>query len=244
MSDVHLEHGTIINIIPKAEYLLLAGDIGNPFQDSYKNFLADVSTKFRQIYMVAGNHEYYSKTSTMAQTEEQIKSVCPANVHFLQNESMEIPNSNIHVFGTTMWTHIPEEYAYLIQCYISDYRCIPGFSAARCNDLNATANSALNSTLKDHPDRKYILLCHHVPSSSLLTQNICEHRTFLDYAYSSDIECIHDPRIKAVVYGHTHAPSIVGKYYCNPVGYPDERDYSREIELTFTLEKFDSGYNL
>ena len=59
VSDLHLEK-KINNrsIIAKKPYLILAGDIGYPFQNNYKNFLLHMSYIFNKVFLIAGNHEY------------------------------------------------------------------------------------------------------------------------------------------------------------------------------------------
>jgi len=59
-SDIHLERGYKRDIIPIKPYLVLAGDIGYPNQDSYKQFLLGMSHKFDKVFVISGNHEFDS----------------------------------------------------------------------------------------------------------------------------------------------------------------------------------------
>lgn len=66
-SDIHTEFYNIDAIdfpyiTPKAEYLLLAGDIGcpNTHKETYIKFLDETSRNFKKIFLIAGNHEMYN----------------------------------------------------------------------------------------------------------------------------------------------------------------------------------------
>jgi hypothetical protein len=62
MSDLHTEfipNKQIPLITPTAPHLALLGDIGlmvDPYYEVYKQFLADVSKKFKTVLVLLGNH--------------------------------------------------------------------------------------------------------------------------------------------------------------------------------------------
>ena len=62
VSDIHLERLQNLNnfvIIPKAQYLILAGDICNIEKfDIYKRFLQKVCSLYEKVFLVPGNNEY------------------------------------------------------------------------------------------------------------------------------------------------------------------------------------------
>jgi predicted phosphodiesterase len=53
-----------IDILPSEgayeNFLALCGDIGNPFHENYVKFIRRHSERFSHVFIVAGNHEYYS----------------------------------------------------------------------------------------------------------------------------------------------------------------------------------------
>lgn len=219
VSDIHLEKGTKISIEKHGDVLLLAGDIGDPSSEEYNDFLLDVSSKFDLVFLVAGNHEFYSKNRSIQMTDHLLRSTANRfNVRFLNNEFYDIPGTDITVYGTTLWSHVGFDDAYLVASMISDYRCIPGFTVQQNNSLHAQAKHAFRVGIK--PGRRYIVLCHHVPQKRLVDPKYAGSQ--LNAAFASDVPEFDHPSVAAVVYGHTHTASRSGKYYCNPVGYPGE----------------------
>lgn len=220
ISDIHLEKKTKIKLERNADVLLLAGDIGDPSSEEYSSFLFDVSSKFDHVIVIAGNHEFYSKTRTIQMTDHMLRSAANKcnNVHFLNNEFFDIPGTDITVYGTTLWTNIDYDEAYMVQSMISDYRCIPGFTIQKNNSLHAEAKHIFRAGIK--PGRRYVVLCHHMPKKNLIDPKYGD--SVINAAFASDVPEFDHPSVKAVVYGHTHTPLQRGKYYCNPVGYPGE----------------------
>jgi len=233
ISDIHYEHGNTIEIPPIGDYLILAGDIGDPNKDYFLLF-NKVSKNYKAIFIVAGNHEYYSKNTTMDQTETVIKEICAKfpNVYYLQNDVYHIADADVSIFGATMWTHINECDKYDINCCIGDYRCIPGFTIEKCNKLHKISIDKLQECIVGNEDRRWIVITHHVPQSYLIHPKYQGNR--LNAAYASDIPYLDQDHIKAVVYGHTHMPSVQGKYYCNPIGYPMENK-NHNLEACFEI---------
>jgi 3',5'-cyclic AMP phosphodiesterase CpdA len=237
ISDIHLEFGAPPPTIPPAaDVLLLAGDIGDPSHPTYAAFLQRVSCSFRQVFVITGNHEYYGPR-TMADTEELIRSICSAlpNVIFLQNEARQVLDTDIWIYGTTLWTNIPDDPAVhaRIKSSIADYRRIKGFSPQVSADLFAAAVSGFAVARASTPAaRQWIVLCHHQPAMDLVDPKFRSYGT-LNLAFASDAPTLAGPAT-AVVYGHTHAPYQNGKFYCNPVGYPGERP-NPQYDLTFSL---------
>jgi hypothetical protein len=113
VSDVHCEFFDYrkphslprIEPHPNAVFLVLAGDIGYPFQPSYETFLRQCSRDFPVVLVIAGNHDlwhrhrgtpYYAKAHrrgavyTVGRIRRQIQSVCSKlpNVHFLEQTAL------------------------------------------------------------------------------------------------------------------------------------------------------------
>lgn len=153
MSDIHLELYKKLKCIPyikpSAPYLALCGDIGYPFSDQYSLFLHDCSKKFKMVFLLSGNHEYYqnkSKRRSMNAIETKIKELSRTlgNVYYLQNsyvlldkdqnliyygDDYKLLNENIDsvkylIAGSTLWTFIPEIRKLEILEGMNDYKKI------------------------------------------------------------------------------------------------------------------------
>lgn len=240
VSDIHLEFRETFNIEPKAENLALCGDIGYPKHARYLNFLADVSTKFKRIFLIAGNHEYYSchVEKTQRKIREAVKNF--QNIYFLDGEAilLEWEGKPFQVFGATMWTMIMNE-RYLIATQMNDYQKI------RINEMNryrkiipADVNSwhiksykALTKALSLNIPT--IVLTHHLPSFK------CIHPHFqnrpLNEAYAAHLDDLIKPPILAWFFGHTHNFTNLEinniKVGANPVGYPNEYGTDYQVRV-------------
>lgn len=237
-SDVHLEfYNENLNKISRlfdvhntqAEFLLLAGDIGQPTKKSYAYLLGRLSPYFEKVFIIPGNHEYYNSEMSMTSIENHCRQICSTlphqNVTLLQNEySTLFPN--LSVYGTTLWSHIDDKYAKVVGDVINDYKCIPQFTPQVSNALHKKAVENLNDYIHNQSeDQKVIVMTHHMPSFDLI-DDVYKTPFYqsMNCAFASNIAIRNDPRIVAWVYGHTHKPKVQGKFYCNPKGYPGENN--------------------
>jgi predicted MPP superfamily phosphohydrolase len=95
LSDLHLEFikpNKIENFIRKIpsginEICILAGDIGNPYQQNYDIFMKFISKNFKKTFCISGNHEYYNKMKIIDETNEYMKDYFQQfdNISFLNN---------------------------------------------------------------------------------------------------------------------------------------------------------------
>jgi DNA repair exonuclease SbcCD nuclease subunit len=228
-SDVHTEQYKSADrakfeneIIPMAPYLILAGDIGDPSSQEYIDFLSMLSPKYKYIFLISGNHEYYGRG--IDETHELIRNrlLHPPlpNIIYLQNEVFHIPGTDITVFGATFWSYIKPEEETSVKTFIMDYRRIPNFTIEKSRELHINSRQALKNALDAFPDKKFVVISHHLPSFSLVNPKYLN--TPLNSAYATDIEEANHPNIKAWVAGHTHTRVQLKKVYVNPIGYPNE----------------------
>ncbi len=112
VSDVHLERyrrGRVLPVItPHGHDLALLGDIGQPFDKSYRHFLEQQSKQFENVFLLLGNHEFYSPDGrTVTETIHQTRAVCAPlpNVHLLERDTFDL-TGNTRLLGTTLWSSI------------------------------------------------------------------------------------------------------------------------------------------
>jgi hypothetical protein len=111
-SDLHLDADSppfSVIIEPAAADLALCGDIGSPWSPVYAAFLKWCAARWQRVFLIAGNHEYFTSNSskTYEDTENQIRAVAAGagmNVIYLQRDSYRIDAYKIIVIGATLWT--------------------------------------------------------------------------------------------------------------------------------------------
>jgi len=189
LSDIHLEFYK--RTIPYGidlkggDILCLAGDIGYPESDIYFTFLSYCSPLFKYIFIIAGNHEYYKTAThphkTIQSTNERIIEACNHyhNVHFLSDSSFHIPEYNLNVIGTTLWTggepDLDDMYQY------NDFRKINGMGMpGHMERLHEMSLLFLKDTLQKykHNNSTVLVLTHHLPSFQLIAPQYKDRKYF------------------------------------------------------------------
>ena len=169
VSDIHLEYkpSKFRRILkPSADILILAGDIGHPFRKTYYQFLRWCNSKFEHVVLVPGNHEYYG--SSLKKGRRKLKKLSKqTGTTVLDRDVLELPEYNIVIIGTTLWSHIPEHKNFYVQMHTNDYKCIEGFNIDIENDLYRKNRKWLKETVdfyKDkNPEYRVIITTHHAP---------------------------------------------------------------------------------
>jgi predicted phosphodiesterase len=228
ISDLHLEFCdaqerlNILEIIGCGEVLVLAGDLGDPFEKYYSDLFAYVSSNFEKVFCICGNHEYYNHK--MDKTNKKFAQLCNEYGVVNMNQNM-IEYNNIRFIGTPMWTHV--ESTCLLQC---DTRRIKDMGVKSRNNLYEKNFKFIQDNLVS--ELPTVIITHHLPSYSLIQDQylLPEYVSLNEWFASSTIENLDftDSNVKAWIYGHTHSPlTKMVQYintYCNPVGYPDENN--------------------
>lgn len=261
ISDIHLEFYKKLPqdiIRPSAKYLALLGDIGRPRMDNYQQFIKYCSENFTQVFIIAGNHEFYSSSHSYEETHDYLYKFANGfpNVHFLDNDSYML-EEGIKILGTTLWSNIPKDKKAIVESTINDYKCIrrkfqrPNDASSTrlvpitsgfINDLHNKSVGWLTSQLKrcTEENTPCIVLSHHCPIDSIESAGKY-YGTDLNHAYCTDLTGLIKKPIIAWCYGHLHNNNT---YKCGDVqmcnnhhGYRDEnltyqKDYVLKIEFT------------
>lgn len=139
VSDLHLEFvgNNFQNILkPSAPILFLLGDIcacgTEPDFITYKEFMRYIAPKFKYIFHVPGNHEYYTSGNTNIMYKHTIPGVDAkirkflkdySNIFYLNNNTVKIKlNLKTYVFiGATLWTGIRNNDRKKVETMMNDY---------------------------------------------------------------------------------------------------------------------------
>lgn len=233
VSDIHLEFYNKLpdNLIkPEAEVLCLAGDIGFPCSNHnklYIEFLLKVSKDFRKVFIITGNHEYYTtRRYSMEHVNDTIVKIIKENelhnVTFLDNDYEDF--EGYRFVGATLWSKCDVP---IVEHCINDFRTIKNMTPILYCELHEIAREFLLSPEVTESPLPVVVMTHHLPSYELIAPVYKKHKNLNKY-FASDSDDLFAPTIKAWIYGHTHTGGITKLkdiiFACNPVGYPGENE--------------------
>lgn len=260
MSDLHLEQDdttvvTINDIINDTDVsdiiLILAGDIGQPWLDSYWLFLFSCADRYKHVLFITGNHEYYNRTKSMNEINKMIEiKQKPQNLHFLNNTKFVI--DGVTFLGSTLWTNINIGYTYEIYKKINDFRNImiendtnnKKLKHIMIQDIIDLHNFQLNwikNNIKtvENIEEKIILITHHLPTPQLSHSKYDCYNDINSSFFTDLSKCdVFDNKIKFWFCGHTHIPmeymdiNTNTKFVTNPMGYTSENSNFSIKEFT------------
>lgn len=210
-------------------YLALVGDIGNTIHNGLDMLFNKISPKYEHIYYIPGNHEYYDLSgicnfpNSNGRSLDLIKSELRdlhakyPNISLLDNSVEYI--EGIKIIGSTLWSHVPDEYVDNISIALNDYHLIK-----KTDHTGKLVNITIDDTNKwnkecieflkreiDTSD-KCIVLTHHAPLFSDDDTN--QYTADPKYLESDNNSAFHNNLghmikrpIYAWIYGHTHYAS-------------------------------------
>jgi len=241
LSDIHIEflHISTLNLyIDKiksdADILILAGDIGNPFGNNYLYFLREISIKFKKVFIISGNHEYYNKDYDIDDINNQIIKTCNdfSNIIFLNNSYYDY--NGYRFIGSTLWSLVDNTTE-----PINDTKKIKNMNIDFYNKLHTISKNYIKQILDQSKDQKCVIITHHVPSYKLIDDKFkTDYYDKYNKWFYSDLDDLFTDQIKCWIYGHTHMQShkiINGiDFICNPIGYRFEIN-SPDYNKTYIL---------
>jgi len=205
ISDLHIETGVVYpveSITPHSEILVLAGDIGSFYHlDPLVDFLEKISSKFKHILYIPGNHEYYYSADDKKKTVGSLlhgfkKSV--SHIGHLHVMDRHLVNINGTIFaGATLWS---DPYP---------HKRLPDFM-----NLNISIHEYADMHKRDHKwlnrvadlnveESSLVVITHHAPSKTLVKKS--RFTDMYESFYATSLE--HTRIFKKAdvwVFGHTH----------------------------------------
>jgi predicted MPP superfamily phosphohydrolase len=250
VSDIHTEfygedemEALALAVLPplpddKGTILILAGDIGSMHKPyNISAFMDFVAPRFREVFYIAGNHEYYC--GSLDETPFSIRDLVKhqKNVRFTtgeiysryegEGEDVKVETrKRFHL--TTMWTDFDGENLNSMQeaqMRMNDYRLI------RVRDRVAIPEDMLAMHKEAVRHLAYsispgdVVVTHHSPSLQSIPKEYLTDR--VNGAYHSDLDSLIMEKKPAIwIHGHTHTATqynIGGtRIICNPRGYGNQ----------------------
>ena len=240
LSDLHLEFSPLEPVLTDSDILILAGDVfvlESLHRPEYRNrldqFLTGLSTHYKKVYSISGNHEYYG--SNIRDSDDRIRQLYQSyGIQFLQNECDVY--DGVRFIGNTLWTKVDPIRALRVQSGMSDYHVIKnGDTRLSVNDTDQyhyMMRSYLQEQLSTSTEPT-IVITHHAPSYGSISKfyRLIEN-SLLNSAFANNMDDImyENPHIKLWCHGHVHSSFDYmvhnSRVICNPRGYPGEHQYA------------------
>ena len=237
-SDLHLEFGENSKwlkenpLIPAADILVLAGDIGYLGDENYRThpFWDWASGNFKQVIVVPGNHELYRFFDVNELYEGWSLEIRP-NVKAYYNPVIPL-EAGAELIASTLWAHIPPTEECLTERCVSDFKRIRNgkyrLSARRFNEEYSKCRSFIERSVRESNAKNLVVLTHHVPSFLLMADEF--KGSPINGAFTVELgNFIADSRINYWIYGHSHRNinKVIGNTQCvsNQLGYVFQNEH-------------------
>lgn len=238
ISDIHLGYNDIKHwtdvIEKKSDYLIMAGDVTR-IGPKLIEFLDKLCTEsnYTRIFYVCGNHEYFSKEGysyldLMSYLRTNTNNY--SNFTILDNEYYQL-NDDIVIFGTTLWSHLPENKNIQMPIYDQNGNLI---TKSWYMMKHYQSLFKLENTIRKFTDKKLIVVSHYCPTFDN-TQNDKHYHPENKYAYCSDLDLyLTSEYIHTWVFGHIHKYMDTYKRGLHLVANPyrsDNHQKNKQIEV-------------
>lgn len=221
ISDLHLEFGEVLPLpIPKADVLILAGDIGS--LETLRPFLDRISEGWDLIIYVPGNHEYYSIGKTKESIFKELKEL-EGDYPSLKVMDMDVVEYKGQRFvGCTLWSSPStqrgiNDFKWIFTNYYGDSNSSQNITLSRMKEWNNTSKKFIKETVKEGD----IVITHFMPKYRSFKPEYTDKHNYYGNEGLEDVM----KKAKVWVSGHTHCKFDVFdecRWVCNASGYPEE----------------------
>lgn len=237
----------------KEQILVLAGDyyhFKNILNGETDKQLDSWSQRFKYIFFVPGNHDYYRKYTLGYEKYIQDINAYFAkfkNIYFLNRFNPSIEIDGIVFIGATLFTNLNKDsYALINREGISDFKYIKynyrgAFSKFKPIHWLTEFNqdfSHIKKEVEKNKDKKLVVITHHAVTSKSIDLAEDPHGKYTEY-YRSDLDYFikDNPNIAAWIHGHIHTPFdfklFETRIKSNPIGYETLIDAHPENSIIY-----------
>lgn len=242
--DLHIEYKNdevpdpFVYIEPKAEILILAGDIGSFYKfDQLKTFLSLLCQQFKTVLYIPGNHEYYTVAGIYPKRMEDLLECFMTlekefnNFFILNRTSIQI--GDVCIVGCTLWSHciipLPK---YIVR--------IKHMDTAVYNTLHNQDVLFINKAIAycKQKSLKLLVITHHAPTYDV-TSSFSNKKKSYSSLYASNLNhLLSSDKVHTWVCGHVHVnfdymteggTHLVGNQYGKPKDNITDYDKSKII---------------
>ncbi|MFW0717601.1 metallophosphoesterase [Pedobacter sp. N23S346] len=247
LSDLHMEcyaNKKMLKaspIVPKAEILLMAGDI-MPLKDinRHLDLFSFLSDNYKQVYWVPGNHEFYG--TDLSEYQQGININIKENINLLKETKIIIERCEI-IF-TTLWSRISNQNSSYVAGRMPDFSYInfngKPLTVGDYNLQHTRSVAYLDAILSTSPGMSRIVVSHHAPT--FVNYPDCYKESKLNEAFATEL-LLSEKKWKTDywIFGHHHQnvdPFNVKeiKMRCNQMGYVH---LNEEIKFMSKLAELD-----
>ena len=209
LSDLHIERAPFtLTKHRAADYLILAGDIGDPATPAYVELLEAASSLYVRVFVIKGNHECWGRS--VQQADDLIGSIAARmpNITYLNKSGYDLPN-DIRIIGATLWSYVTDVQRPDVQCFIADYRYIQDWTIDKNNVEYCKTVAYLKEEIAvaKAKGQRLIVVTHHAPAVEGTSPPLHD-KSRLKSAYASDLTALFSPTIAVWCHGHTHHSHI------------------------------------
>lgn len=215
ISDIHLKR---INfnwrnyLKDESDFLVLLGDIIDTDRlDILEKLFSDLKSEsnYKKIFMIAGNHEYYSylENNDYKNINKKIKILTKKyNIIFLDNKVYKFKD---YVFiGSTLWSRAPSDELYRKMKIYNENEIL---TREKFNELNKKSLEFIFSNVEKYKNNKIILFTHYPPLfEEIMDSRLIKHK----YRYMDGNKLNKDyfKFITLWFYGHIHRNYELDRY--------------------------------
>ena len=233
ISDVHIESGRTIQsvITPAPNYpIIVAGDLGRVENTKeYNKAIAWLCSNFKWVFLVPGNHEYYTPNTQMQMSDidnifNTLENMYP-NLFVFRNEWAVI--EGIVVYGGPLWSYVPSQ-NFKMQYLIKDNNLV---SASQMNSMYFECVLRIQEAINYATRRgmKCMVVTHYAPSYNGTLHEKWDGNKY-NCMYSSNLDdMVENNCIQMWIYGHTGFNGRRGKLTTNQC---DKDGYRKDILAT------------